>query len=192
MGSKVSRVNDIAILKKMLSEGSKVQPQKVEERASVILKDKQGKTTVEIMELPDNSIVIKPDFFKSPNFLKSLKGQRKRADFAIISNVKGEKWIICIETQRKTRKDREEVEQQLRGAQCLIGYCKCIGKSFWQSKKFLDGYQYRFVSIVNINIDKQTTRFYKSENQPRTKLHDSPEDFREIQGHQSLHFNQLT
>ena len=191
-GSKVSRVNDIAILKEMLSEGAQVRLQQTEGKTSVELKDKQGKTTVEITELPDDLIVIKPDYFKPPNILKSLKGQRRRADFAIISNVKGEKWIICIETQKKTGKDSEEVEQQLRGAECLIGYCKCVGKSFWQSEKFLDGYQYRFVSIVNINIDKQTTRFYKPENQPKKKLHDSPENFREIPGHQSLHFDQLT
>ncbi len=183
-------MNDIAILKKMLSEGAQVPLQQAAGKTSVELKDK--KTTVEITELPDDSIVIKPDYFKPPNILKSLKGQLKRADFAIVSNAEKNKWIICIETQKATGKDSEEVEQQLRGAQCLIGYCKCIGKSFWQSKNFLDGYQYRFVSIVNINVDKQTTRFYKPKNQPKKKLHDSPEDFREIQGHQSLHFNQLT
>ena len=192
MGGKVSSVNDIAILKKMLSDGAQVPLQHVAGKTSVELKDKQGKTTVEITELPNDSIVIKPDYFKPPNILKSLKGQRRRADFAIISNVKGEKWIICIETQKETGKDAEYIEQQLRGAECLIGYCKYVGKSFWQSEKFLDGYQYRFVSIVNINIDKQTTRFYKPRNQHRKKLHDSPENFREIDGHQNLHFDQLT
>ena len=190
MGGKVSSVNDIAILKKMLSEGAQVRLQQTERNTSVTLKDKE--TTVEITELPRNSIVIRAETFKPPTVLKSLKGQRRRADFVIVSDVDGEKWIICIETQKGTGKDSEEVEQQLRGAECFIGYCKCIGKSFWQSEKFLDGYQYRFVSIVNINIDKQTTRFYEPENQPKRKLHDSPEDFQEIQGHQSLHFDQLT
>ena len=176
----------------MLSDGAQVPLQQVAGKTSVKLKDKQGKTTVEITELPDDSIVIKPDYFKPPNILKSLKGQLRRADFAIVSNGEKNKWIVCIETQKATGKDPAEVEQQLRGAECLIGYCKCIGKSFWQSEKFLDGYQYRFVSIVNINIDKQTTLFYKPSAQLKKKLHDCPENFREIPGHQSLHFNQLT
>ena len=176
----------------MLSEGAQVRLQQTERSTSVTLKDRQGKTTVEITELPRNSIVIRAETFNPPTVLKSLKGQRRRADFVVVSNVETEKWIICIETQKGTGKDPEDIEQQLRGAQCFIGYCKCIGKSFWQSKSFLDGYQYRFVSIVNINIDKQTTRFYKPGSQPKKKLHDRPENFQEIQGHQSLHFDQLT
>lgn len=176
----------------MLSDGAQVPLQQTAGMCSVRLNDKQGKTTVEITELSNDSIVIKVDYSKPLNTLKSVKGQRRRADFAIVSNTEKNKWIICIETQKATGKDPEDVEQQLRGAECLIGYCKCIGKSFWQSKNFLDGYQYRFVSIVNINIDKQTTRPYKPGNQPRKKLHDSPENFREISGHQSLHFTQLT
>jgi hypothetical protein len=185
-------VDDITILQEMLSTGAQVPLQQTHGKPSVTLKDKQGKTTVEIINLPDNSIVIKPEYFKPPNAFKGSKGERRRADFAIVSNKDAEKWIICIETQKGTGKDPEEVEQQLRGAECFMGYCKCIGKSFWQSKSFLDGYQYRFVSIVNINIDKQTTRPYKPGNQPRKRLHDNPENFQEIPGHQSLHFDQLT
>ena len=176
----------------MLSDGAQVPLQQVAGKTSVKLKDKQGKTTVEVTELPNDSIVIKVDYSKPLNILKSVKGQRRRADFAIVSNAEKNKWIICIETQKATGKDPEDIEQQLRGAECLIGYCKCIGESFWQSKNFLDGYQYRFVSIVNINIDKQTTRPHKPGDQPRKKLHNSPEDFREIPGHQSLHFDELT
>lgn len=176
----------------MLSDGAQVPLQQVTGKTSVKLKDKQGRTTVEITELPDDSIIIKVDYSKPLNILKSVKGQRRRADFAIVSNGEKNKWIICVETQKATGKDPEDIEQQLRGAECLIGYCKCIGKSFWQSKNFLDGYQYRFVSIVNINIDKQTTRPHKLGDQPKKKLHDSPENFREIPGHQSLHFDELT
>ena len=185
-------VNDIAILQKMINTGAQVPLQQTAGRCSVTLRDKQAKTTVEITDLPNDSIVIKVDYSKPLEILKTVKGQRKRADFAIVSNAEKNKWIIYIETQKATGKDPAEVEQQLRGAECLIGYCKCIGESFWQSKNFLDGYQYRFVSIVNINIDKQTTRPHKPGDRPRKKLHDSPEDFREIPGHQSLHFDELT
>ena len=192
MGSKVRTVNDITILQEMLSAGAQVPLQQIGGTRSVTLKDKQAKTTVEITNLPQDSLVIRAEAFKDPTVFKGSKGERRRADFVIVSIAATEKWIICIETQAGTGKDPKDVEQQLRGAQCFMGYCKCIGKSFWQSQKFLDVYQYRFVSIVNINIDKQTTRFYKPGNQSRGKLHNSPENFQEIEGHQSLHFDQLT
>ena len=185
-------MNDITILQEMLNTGAQVPLKQSAGSTSVELIDKQANTSVEITDLPHGSLVIRAETFKPPTVFKGSKGERRRADFVIVSNAATEKWIICIETQRSTGKDSGQVEQQLRGAECFIGYCQCIGKSFWQSQKFLNGYQYRFVSIVNINIAKQTTRFYKPGNQRKKKLHDSPENFREIEGHQSLHFNQLT
>ena len=176
----------------MLSAGAQVPLQQAQGKCSVILKDKQAKTTVEITELPHHSIVIRAEAFKPPTVFKGSKGERRRADFVIVSNMAGEKWIICIETQAGTGKDPEDVEQQLRGAQCFIGYCKCIGKSFWQSEKFLDDYQYRFVSISGININKQSTGFYRPGNQVREKSHDSPDTFLEILARQSLSFGELT
>lgn len=185
-------MNDIAILQAMLSNGAQVPLQRTYGKPSVTLKDKQGKTTVEITNLPDNTIVIKPEYFKPPNAFKGSKGERRRADFAIVSSAETEKWIICIETQKGTGKDPEDIEQQLRGAECFIGYCKCIGKSFWQSIKFLDGYKHRFVSISGINIDKQSTRFYIPRNQSSQQLHNTPDTFREFYDRQSLYFDELT
>lgn len=185
-------MNDITILQEMLSTGAQVPLQQTAGACSVILKDKQANTTVEITDLPHDSIVIRAEDFKPPNVFKGSKGERRRADFVIVSNAENENWIICIETQAGTGKDVKHVEQQLRGAQCFMGYCKCVGKSFWQSGNFLDDYQYRFVSISGININKQRTRFYKPRNQPRKQSHDSPDVFLEILGHQSLHFDELT
>lgn len=192
MGSKVRLVSDITILQEMLSDGAQVSLQQTEGKCSVTLKDKQAKTTVEITNLPDDSIVIRAEAFKPPTVFKGSKGERRRADFVIVSNAATEKWIICIETQAGTGKDPEDVEQQLRGAECFIGYCKCIGKSFWQSEQFLDDYQYRFVSISGININKQSTRFYTPRNQSRERSHDSPDTFLEILARQSLYFDELT
>ena len=185
-------MNDITILQAMLTNGAQVPLEQTTGKPSVTLKDKQANTSVEIADIPYNSIVIKAELFNPPNIFTTQKGQRRRADFVIVSNVKTEKWIICIETQKRTGKDREDVEQQLRGAECFIGYCKCVGKSFWQSAKFLDSYQYRYVSIVNINIDKQTTRAYKPKSPSGKKVHDSPDTFQEILGHQTLYFDELT
>lgn len=184
-------MNDIAILQAMLTSGAQLPLKQTTGITSVTLKDKQAKTSVEIADMPSDSIVIRAEVFKPPNILTAQKGQRRRADFVIVSNTETDKWIICIETQKGTGKDRGHVEQQLRGAECFIGYCQCIGKSFWQSAAFLDDYEYRYVSIVNINIDKQSTRAYKPKRQSGKIVHDSPDTFREILGHQTLYFNEL-
>ena len=185
-------MNDITILQKMLNVSAQVPLQQSAGNISVKLKDKQAKTSVEITDIPHDSIVIRAEAFKPPTVFKGSKGERRRADFVIVSNAATEKWIICIETQAGTGKDPEDVEQQLKGAQCFIGYCKCIGKSFWQSEKFLDDYQYRFVSIAGININKQSTRFYQPRNVSREISHDSPDAFLEILARQSLYFDELT
>ncbi len=185
-------MNDITILQEMLNTGAQVPLQQTEEKCSVTLKDKQAKTAVEITDLPHDSIVIRAEAFKPPTVFKGSKGERRRADFVIVSIAATEKWIICIETQAGTGKDPEDVEQQLRGAQCFIGYCKCIGKSFWQLERFLEDYQYRFVSISGININKQSTRFYQPRNKSREISHDSPDAFLEILARQSLYFHELT
>ena len=185
-------MNDMTILQEMLSAGAQIPLQQTEGKYAVTLKDKQAKTTVEITDLPHDSIVIRAETFKPPTVFKGSKGERRRADFVIVSNASTEKWIICIETQAGTGKDPKDVEQQLRGAECFIGYCKCIGKSFWQSERFLEDYQYRFVSISGININKQSTRFYQPRNQSREISHDSPDTFLEILARQSLYFDELT
>ena len=184
-------MNDIIILQEMLSVGAQVPLQQTSGQCSVTLKDKQAKTTVEITDLPRDSIVIRAEVFKPPTVFKGSRGERRRADFVIVSNAENENWIICIETQAGTGKDPEDVEQQLRGAQCFISYCKCIGKSFWQSENFLEDYQYRFVSISGVNLNKQSTRFYQQANQSRKISHDTPDAFLEILARQNLYFEEL-
>ena len=119
-------------------------------------------------------IVLKAPFAV---FNKDLENIRKRADFVIVSNDRrGKKWIICIET-KGGNKTRSTVTAQLKGAKCFISYCRCIGKSFWQSNVFLENYQYRFVSIVRLNdVKKQATQPFYSIG----KLHDRPDLFLKI------------
>ena len=158
-------------------------------RPSVELTDSQASTTIEIKGLPPNSIVIRSEDFKNPlTVFNGLKGERKRADFVIISNDESErKWIVCLET-KGGNKTRSEVVAQLKGAKCFIGYCKCIGKSFWESEGFLDDYEYRFVSVVRLNDPRKrrTEPFYYT-----ARLHDHPEVFLKISRIFSIHFSKL-
>ena len=190
MGSRVSLVNDIQILQEMLNSETQVMLQPRQDKLSVKLTDSQSGTTVEVKGLPHDSIVIKADHFQGPFavFNKDLENIRKRADFVIVSNDESErKWVICLET-KGGNKTRSEVVAQLKGAKCFISYCKCIGKSFWESEDFLNDYEYRFVSVVRLNDPRKrrTEPFYYAEN-----LHDRPEVFLKISRIFSIHFSKL-
>ena len=178
-------MNDIEILQEMVTPEAQVPLQQRQGRPSVELTDRQANTTTEIKGLPHDSIVIRADAFKPPNVFKGSKGERKRADFVIVSNEEGGKWIICIETQKKPHKDRAYVEAQLKGALCFVNYCRCIGKEFWLEKEFLDGYEYRFVSMAYTSMHKRSTH----PNKPRPSG-SCPEKVLKLLG-KSHHFRKL-
>ena len=180
-------MNDIEILKEMLVSDAQVQLQLQQDRPpSVKLIDKC--TTVEIKGLPRDSIVIRAENFEdSLTIFKGTKSERKRADFVIVSDGERGKWIICIETQATDPKTAAHVIAQLKGAQCFMSYCKCIGRSFWESEDFLEEYQYRFISMADINIKKRRTRPFES----RGELHSRPDVFLKISESPNLYFNKL-
>ena len=179
-------MEDIEILREMLIPNIQVPLRPRPGKPSVELTDEQSKTTVKIKGLPHDSVVIKAEAFEGPlNIFRGSKMERRRADFVIVSNEDTKKWIVCIEIQAGNRKKATHIKAQLKGAQCFVGYCKCIGRSFWQKRNFLDNYQYRFVCMANINTDKRPTR------PNRQPLHDSPEKFLKLPGNYSHHFNKL-
>ena len=175
----------------MFTPDAQVPLQSGQGRPSVQLTDLQSGTTVEIKGVPINSIVIRAENFEEPlTVFNGLRGERKRADFVIVSNDERQrKWVICIETQEMDAKQASHVIQQLKGACCFISYCKSIGKSFWELEEFLDGYQYRFVSIVDLNFNKsrrQTQPFYST-----GALHNRPNEFLKISRSPTVYFRKL-
>lgn len=188
MGSRVKRVNDIEILQEMIASASQVPLHREPGKPpSVLLTDVQAKSVVEIRGLPLDSIVIRAEDFKHPlSVFCGSRGERKRADFVILSHDE-KKWIICIETQLNDYKNRDEVVQQLKGASCFLTYCRCVGKEFWSERDFLEDYEFRFVSMVYTSIDKRNT----SRRLDRTSVHDKPESYLKVSG-RSHHFHRLT
>lgn len=187
-------MNEIAMLRKMLVSTAQLPLHPSPGRPSVKLTDKQAKTTVEIKGIPHDSVVIRAEDFENPlTIFNGSKGERKRADFVIVAIDGIRKWIICIETQAGNSKTRTHVEQQLKGAACFMSYCNCIGKMFWQSKVFLDDYQYRHVSIVDISSAREIkkTRHYPFYIQPQGGLHNTPAGFLKIYRSDSLYFSKL-
>ena len=186
-------MNDIEILRKMLISDAQVSSQQQQGRfPSVELTDAQANTTVEVKGLPHDSVVIRAeDFEDAVTTFKGSKSERKRADFVIVSSDGIKKWIICIEVKKGRRIRKHRVIAQLRGAQCVMDYCKSIGREFWASKGFLKGYEYRFVGIAGL-IQPQPTRSGTLGSSSRRNLHNRPEAFLRILGRQSLYFNELT
>lgn len=184
-------MNDIQILQEMLRPDAQVVLQQGQGRPSVELTDLQSGMTVEIKGLPHNSIVIRSEDFDAPlTIFNGSRGERKRADFVIVSNDENErKWVICIETQEMDSKLASHVVQQLKGAYCFISYCKCIGKSFWNSDEFLDDYEYRFVSIVDINFNASRRRTEPFDS--KGKLHNNPDLFLKISRCPIIYFRKL-
>ena len=183
-------MNDIEILQEMLISQVQVPLQQEQGRLFVELTDKQAKTTVVIKELPHDSIVIRTDVFELKRaFFAGVKDERRRADFVIVSNEDTKKWIVCVET-KKGNIDKNEVIAQLRGSQCVMDYCKSIGREFWTAKGFLEGYEYRFVGIAHINVPKQPAQF-SLDIQSQGELHNRPDVFLQISGSSDLSFSNL-
>ncbi|MDE0012648.1 MAG: hypothetical protein OXU36_15965 [Candidatus Poribacteria bacterium] len=184
-------MNDIQILREMLNPDVQVTLQSGQGRPSVQLTDSQSGTTVEIKGVPPESIVIRAEGFENPLVIfNGSKGECKRADFVIVSKDEDAgRWIICIETQERDSKKAWHVIQQLKGACCFINYCKCIGKSFWESKEFLDDYDYRFVSIVDINPNRSKRRTQPFD--PAGALHNRPDIFKKLVQRSTIHFSKL-
>lgn len=195
-------MSDIAILKQMINQKATVtleeRPDGTHLNYSVTLTENQDKdkysVTIKRMPEPDKVIIIDVDtfFVALRKVFKGDKGECKRADYVIITDYDTEKMIICIEMKKK--KDlRKTIIKQLTGAKCFVAYCQEIGKEFWHQQNFLDGYQYRFVSIGDIPIDKTKTRQNRRNTHisSTTEIHDSPEQMLQIKGSNHIQFNSL-
>jgi hypothetical protein len=165
------------------------------ESALIPLESEYGKPIIKLQEtgvkgaisyirnIPSDVIVIKADDFPAPNnFFKGDKGECKRADFIIISE---EKKVILYVELKAGEKDASHIVRQLKGASCVVTYCKEIGKQFWNQDSFLSDYAHRYVGMINLSVSKKPSR-HKS-----ARLHDSPETFLKISSPHHLQFKEL-
>ncbi|MDM8547164.1 hypothetical protein QUF61_11775 [Candidatus Venteria ishoeyi] len=97
--------------------------------------------------------------------------------------------MIFIELKRGKTDLETNIIQQLKGAQCVMAYCRSIGQIFWKENDFLDPDKYdcRFISIRNISINKKPSF---TQNKPG-QLHSSPENMLKISSPHNLYFKRL-
>lgn len=69
---------------------------------------------------------------------------------------------------------------------CVIEYIKSIANNFFGDPTFLCDYEYRFVAIVDVKVDKKPTR-----NKPNNSIHNSIENMMKITGTESMYLKRL-
>jgi len=150
-------MNDFELLEKLF--GDKLIKSKEGEygKPRIELKETNSKLnySITIQQTPQDAIAIKTDRFPDLRHFfncSSDAGQCKRADFVIFADKK----LIFIELC-KGKKLKKEVVQQLKGAQCVIEYCRSIGNKFYNCKSFLEEYSPYFVSIDYIGVSKKSS-----------------------------------
>ena len=196
----MSNKYDLDILRKLIRKEATVPPKINPNGKAVVTLEEPGNSTsnnysLKITKLPEDIVIIKADEFSSPDkFFNGDKGECKRADFIIIAQDDNKNWILHIEMKSSagSNLNNREIVQQLKGAQCLVAYCRAIGRAFWQETKFLEekNYQQCFVCITDIKISmgKTPTRI-----PPKSALHNTPENKLRIKTHgkTKLQFNEL-
>ena len=180
-----------AILNQMISEAATVPLEKEGRKFAIKLRDpkaeefgaKAKRSEVWIRDAPPDAFIIRADEFPAPkNFFQGDHGENKRADFIIIS---AKKEVILYIEIKSGGGDAGDIKKQLNGAACVLNYCKEVGKRFWREKKFLDGYDQRYIGIVNIGENRiPFTR-------PRRKSGHDVENYMRISSPHRLYFSHL-
>ncbi len=188
-------MSDFEILQDLIRDETRALVEYEYNRKTVVLQEpgdrRQPPYSLKIRNSPDEIIAFKADAFPpAKDIFKNNRGECKRADFILIARDDRVNWIVIIEMKSGNTGSATEIEQQLRGAQCLVAYCRAIGQEFWKEPKFLKktNYQQRFVSVKNIRIDKKPTR-----NPPPSGKHDAPERMLKLSApaKRTLQFNDL-
>lgn len=169
-------MSDTEILELLFRDEARVQTSVEYEKPFVeLIEPRADDSSVKIRGVPWDAFIIEADRFPSPDSVfAGNKGECKRADFILISELK--KHILYIELKR-TKKGNNHIVQQLAGAKCFIEYCKAIAKWFWKTPSFLEGYEERYVCFryTGDRAKKEATRVDKN-----PELHDAPDKHQAI------------
>lgn len=171
-------MSDLITLQELISKMAQAQVREQNGRKGMILEERrvgqQAGYTVYLREVPDDTIAIKADQFPPPTgIFGNSRGECKRADYVLVAQTETINWIVYIEMKAGRSGSREEVVQQLKGAECLLAYFRAVGRKFWPNPTFLHEarYRQRFVVINKVKGEKRPTRL-----EPPSKVHDRPEN----------------
>jgi hypothetical protein len=121
---------------------------------------------IDVYDVPEGSILINLDRYDQPDSLfKNHKGQRKRCDYVLVTTVENRDILLFIE-MKSARIKNIEIEQQFKGAECVIDYCDAVLNRFHGQDNLLKKHIKRFVIFYkSYSIAKRPTRPPKSPQQ---------------------------
>jgi len=121
---------------------------------------------VDIYDIPEGSILIKLDQYNQPDSLfKNHRGQRKRCDYVLVTTIENRDILLFIE-MKSSRIRNIEIEQQFKGAECVIDYCDAVLNRFHGQDDLLKKHTKHFVIFYKpLSISKRPTRPKKSPQQ---------------------------
>jgi hypothetical protein len=178
-------MSTITILRELISDEATVELKAQNGKFSCELGETSSDYEVKINNIPEDSIVIKSDKFPAPKeIFKGTRSERKRSDYVIVTESKKRMYIIELKRSSDTS-TQKDVIAQLKGSDCLMEYCRKIGREFWGDTDFLDDYEKRYIRFVGRSLDKRSTR-QKENNENIT-----PEKARIIKHGSWIQYNQL-
>ncbi len=127
--------------------------------------NQQKKYEIIINNTPPNLIVVKSDKFplaSTPRFFNGERGECRLADYVLIDTTN--KKIIYVELKEAAHANGKDIADQLKGAYCLIQYCKAIVKQYWDEPTFLKDYHEIFVCF---NLAKSFNQQKKTKDESR-------------------------
>ena len=174
----------------MIHPNAVVPVRKIYKKSCAILtEEKAPDSTVEIKGLPNNALVIKiDDAFKNDQFFSGIKGECKRADYVIVADTGKKKRILYIELKKKSD-ELQQVVKQLKGAQCVINYCRDIAETFYDHKEFLAEFESRFISFGHTGTGN--SRKTRETRTGSGAVHDEPDNVLKIDWPANIQFNRL-
>jgi hypothetical protein len=125
---------------------------------------------VKIIDVPDNSILIKIDYGNPCENFRDENGQRRRCDYLLIAKRnKEQQTLLFVEMKSKTFKE-DEIKQKFRASECLLDYIVSMLNRFYKKNFNPDECRKRFVSFQQKRLDKKQIRPTKDGTTPENYL----------------------
>ena len=153
-------MNDLDILRALLKDEvlAPVDDTQRDRKALLLTEPQDRSYELIIVGAPYDTIAFRADAFPPPcHVFRGNRGERKRADYVIVANEDDRKWIVYVELKGGNDGLAKDIEAQLRGAHCLVAYCRAVGRQFWGESGFLEteNYRERYVSVKNVGSNKK-------------------------------------
>jgi hypothetical protein len=110
--------------------------------------------------VPDGAVVLRMDRTQVQNFVRSARGVGRRADFVLLFEVSGKRFMVHAELKTGERNAvSPHVVEKFKGTDCILEYCESVMARFYGYADAFSGYERRYVLMYKApSISKLPTR----------------------------------